>query len=78
MKYNESTQLYELDLLLKQGYYNYVYTTLSDGNNQGDDSVIEGSFFETENEYLILVYVRLMGTNYDQLLGYKRINTNKL
>lgn len=78
MKYNEITESYELDLLLKQGYYNYVYTTLTDGNNQGDDSVIEGSFFETENEYLILVYVRLMGTNYDQLLGYKRFNTNKM
>jgi hypothetical protein len=75
MKYNEITQQYELSVLLKQGYYNYVYTILTDGSNEGDDSIIEGTFFETENEYLILVYVRLMGTRYDQLLGYKRFNT---
>jgi len=77
MKYNETTGLYELTALLKQGYYNYVYTTLTDGSNAGDDSVIEGTFFETENDYWIAVYVRLMGTNYDQLLGFKRFNTVK-
>ncbi|MCC7050942.1 MAG: DUF5103 domain-containing protein, partial [Bacteroidia bacterium] len=74
---NETTGLYELTALLKQGYYNYVYTTLTDGSNAGDDSVIEGTFFETENDYWIAVYVRLMGTNYDQLLGFKRVNTVK-
>jgi hypothetical protein len=77
LKYNETTSNYELTLLLKQGYYNYLYTVLSDGSNSGDDTIIEGNFFETENEYWIAVYARLMGTNYEQLLGFKRLVVNR-
>lgn len=75
MIYNEDKKIYECKLMLKQGLYNYQYTMLYDGAKYSDQSELEGNLFETENEYLILVYVRPMGSRYDQLLGFGRINS---
>lgn len=77
MKYNEIRKGYECILFLKQGYYDYEYVILSDGSNIPDDTVIEGSHFETENDYLILVYYRPPATNYDRLIAVKRMNSTK-
>ena len=63
MHYNEEANLYESTIKLKQGYYNYYYDT-------PDDSV-EGNFYQTKNEYLILVYARPFGERYDSLVGWK-------
>ena len=63
MHYNEEANLYESTIKLKQGYYNYYYDT-------PDDSV-EGNFYQTKNEYLILVYARPFGARYDSLVGWK-------
>lgn len=75
MKYDETRQQYTLDVLLKQGYYNYEYVFVSDETGKPDESETEGNLFETENDYTILVYVRTMGTNYDQLIGLRKFNT---
>jgi hypothetical protein len=63
LHYNEETRLYEASVMLKQGYYNYYYDT-------PDDSV-EGNYYQTQNEYLILVYARPIGERYDSLVGWK-------
>jgi len=80
--YTKSSRLtYHLDihryvgtLLLKQGYYNYAYAVKSPGQDRGDLTRIEGSHFETENDYTILVYHRSSFERYDQLVGVKIIN----
>lgn len=69
MAYNEEKQAYEGNILLKQGYYNYYYR--SEGNN------IEGDFYETENEYTILVYVNQPDKRYTQLVGLGRVHSGK-
>lgn len=75
LKYNPDRLGYEAVLYLKQGYYNYEYVFLKDGQTAGDETVIEGMHFETENDYTIYVYHRTVGTNYDQLIGIKRFNS---
>lgn len=55
-------------VLLKQGMYNYQYVT-SDGNKL-TTQFTEGNYFNTENEYSIMVYHRLPGSRYDKLVGY--------
>jgi hypothetical protein len=77
MKYNDIRKGYECVLYLKQGYYDYEYVILSDGSNVADDTVIEGSHFETENDYLILVYYRPPATTYDRLIAVKKMNSTK-
>ena len=77
MIYNYVEKEYELTLFLKQGYYNYQYTYLKDNEKCGDETLIEGTHYETENEYVIYVYNMPMGSNYDQLIGMKRFNSLK-
>lgn len=75
MRYNDKRFGYECTLLLKQGYYNYQYAYLKDGETAADETLIEGMHFETENDYTIYVYHRQQGTFYDQLIGVKRLNS---
>jgi len=71
MDYDSAHVRYTKEILLKQGYYDYMYCVVKDGaKNKGDLSIIEGSFYETKNEYSILVYYRSPKDNYDRLIGY--------
>lgn len=64
MQWNEETHQYEAAIYLKQGYYNYMYI--------GENGLSpDGNFYETENEYIILVYHRPQGGRYDRLVGYR-------
>lgn len=77
MRYNFDTKSYELSMLLKQGYYNYRYEFLQNGVTAGDPSLTEGDYYETENDYIILVYYRGSSSRYDRLLGYQLANSLK-
>jgi hypothetical protein len=71
LDYDTVNQRYTKEVLLKQGYYNYVYCFVKDGSkNTGDISIIEGSHYETRNEYSILVYHRELNQNFDKLVGF--------
>lgn len=75
MVYDPKSGLYSTSVLLKQGWYDYNYTfSSSDGY---DSDPIEGSHFETENEYEVLVYYRALGSRYDQLVGYVHLQPNR-
>jgi hypothetical protein len=74
MYYNRNRQRYDLEIPLKQGRYEYAYA-VKDESGKPDDVSIEGSHFQTENEYLILVYTRNLQYNYDELIGARRINS---
>ncbi|MCX6205696.1 MAG: DUF5103 domain-containing protein [Bacteroidetes bacterium] len=68
---------YTKDLLLKQGYYSYTYA-LKDNREPGlpaDVSILEGNYWETENEYTIFVYYRSLSGRHDELVGIATINS---
>ncbi|WP_346854716.1 DUF5103 domain-containing protein [uncultured Draconibacterium sp.] len=75
MTYNFETGAYELSMLLKQGYYNYQYVYVAQGSSTADHTNIEGSFWETENDYQIFVYYRDLAGRYDRLVGYRLLNS---
>jgi len=75
MTWNFETSAYELTMLLKQGYYNYIYVYVPQGSALADHTNIEGSFWETENDYQIFVYYREMSGRYDRLIGYRQLNS---
>jgi len=77
MKYSYDNKSYHTSLQLKQGYYNYQYVFVKDGSNAADESLIEGSHYETENDYMIYVYHRPMGSRYDMLIGVRKVNSLK-
>ncbi len=77
MIYNKNTGLYETQLLLKQGFYNYQYLTI-DSDNAISNHDIDGSFFQTENEYSVLVYYKKFGRRYDRIIGYGKGNSENI
>ena len=77
MIYSYEKKAYQLMLKLKQGYYNYEYVFANKEKQIFDPQFIEGSHYETENNYLIYVYLRGFGDEYDRLIGYKVINSVK-
>jgi hypothetical protein len=79
MTYDSEKKQYECTMLLKQGWYNYEYVFLKDGKTDGTSSLFEGSHYETENDYVILVYYRNPHDRYDRVIGTAIANTlNKL
>jgi hypothetical protein len=76
MGYNYGEKKYEISLLLKQGYYNYLYAFLEEGQTKADIAFIEGSHSMTENDYSIFVYHRQPGTVFDRLVGIAHLNTS--
>ena len=77
MIYNTRTKLYEATLLIKQGFYNYTYVT-ANANLQIDTKAIEGSFYQTENNYTVIVYYRKYGELYDQVIGVGSVSSEIL
>jgi hypothetical protein len=77
MTYNYTRMGYETTLYLKQGYYNYIYVLSNDTKKGGDETITEGSHWDTENDYYIFVYHRQFGTYFDQLIGIRKLNTLK-
>ena len=74
MSYDASRGFYK-DLYLKQGVYDYHYVLKH--NQEIDQTAIDGSHFETENNYQFLVYYKRTGSRYEELVGYQLINTAK-
>jgi len=69
MQYNEASGCYEAALMLKQGYYNYGYVFVPNGERRGRMPAGDESLFETENEYTVSVFYRPAMGRYDRLVG---------
>jgi Domain of unknown function (DUF5103) len=71
MVYNAATGIYEKTLLLKQGFYWYDYVTKDKKNKEAQASYTEteGNYWETENQYCVLVYYKSFSGRHDQLVG---------
>ena len=77
MIYNPKTRLYEAKILVKQGFYNYQYITVDeDGKSSNHD--IDGSFYQTENDYSVLVYYKKFGNRYDSVIGFGQGNSENI
>jgi hypothetical protein len=75
MIYNYDTQQYENKLLLKQGYFNYMYAYLPNGKTEAKAQFTEGTFVNTQNDYTIYVYYRDAGQIYDRLIAIESIES---
>ena len=73
--YNNERGFYEADIYLKQGYYNYQYALLKDNETAGIIRFIEGTHYETENDYTIYVYYNEPSERYERLIGVKKFNS---
>lgn len=77
MTYNVQRSVYETSLILKQGFYNYKYV-LQNKDNSINEGAISGNFWQTENNYKVLVYYRDLGARYDQIIGFSEISSTNI
>jgi len=74
LEYDDERELYRKNVLLKQGYYDYIYVLV----NREDGSItnaFEGSWHETENDYVIILYYRSFGERYDRIIAIRTFNS---
>lgn len=77
LTFNPASRAYEGSLYLKQGYYNYIYALVDNmtPNSKPSTEVTEGNWWETENNYTILVYYRALGGRSDELVATTTLNS---
>ncbi len=78
MTFNAEKGVYEAELYLKQGYYNYSYVTVADKPRKGEVPTVEnteGNYWGTENNYMIMIYFRPFGARSDELVGFVNLNS---
>lgn len=73
MVFNSGEGVYEKTLLLKQGYYNYCYLTQS--TKDGSVNFTDQNFWDTENEYTVLVYYKPLSGRSDELISVTSFNS---
>lgn len=73
MKYDGNSECYFVDLFVKQGGYNYQFWFVPKGERKANIERVDGSYWQTRNEYTVYVYHRNWGERYDRLVGVKTI-----
>jgi hypothetical protein len=74
MDYDAARGVYMGKMLLKQGVYDYQYAVKK--GNALDLDEVEGSHFETENLYELMVYYRPPAARNDLIIGYMSLQAN--
>lgn len=77
MQYVPDRKRYMLVAPLKQGFYDYQFAWLAHGAQLPDLTRLEGSHFQTENDYLVLVYLRDHQQRCDRLVGARFVNSRR-
>lgn len=77
MIFNFEQKQYERSIYLKQGYYNYEYV-LKKNDGKTINRFIEGTHYQTVNDYYIYIYHRQSGELYDQLIGVEKLTSKDL
>ena len=75
--FNPERGVYETNFKLKQGFYNYKYVVVKE-NGELDEGRIGGNFWQTENNYKVLVYYRDLGGRYDRIIGFNEVSSTNI
>ncbi|MDW8849917.1 DUF5103 domain-containing protein [Flavobacterium sp. MMLR14_040] len=75
MDYNQDKGVFEKAIMIKQGFTNFQYK-IADKNGIVDyENAIDGNFYQTENEYTILVYYKQSSDRYERVIGKGNANS---
>jgi hypothetical protein len=77
MNYNAQNGLYIAEVRLKQGFYDYQYALVNKATGSIDLEALEGNWYETENDYTILIYYSEFGARHDRLIAVANLNSNQ-
>lgn len=78
MRYLADKGYYVHSCKLKQGYYNYQYVVAPEPFSKPDYDFTEGNHFQTENDYIVLLYHHNLYYDYDELVGMLLLNSGDI
>lgn len=76
MDYNAEKGIFEKAILIKQGFTNYKYIIADNKGNIDNENAIDGNFYQTENDYSVIVYYRENNDRYDRVIGKGNANSS--
>ncbi|MFD2941455.1 type IX secretion system plug protein [Flavobacterium notoginsengisoli] len=75
MDYNTDKAVFEKAIMIKQGFTNFQYTVADKKGVIDYENAIDGNFYQTENEYTILVYYKEATDRYQRVIGKGNANS---
>lgn len=69
MIFNKKNGLYEIPILIKQGFTNFEYTIVNKNRTIDTANAIDGNFYQTENNYTILAYYKGNNDRFYKVIG---------
>ncbi len=77
MTWSAEAKGYTAEVLVKQGFIDFSFVTLARNSTVPDITAIEGSHYQTENDYLVLVYFTDHQRRCDRLVGMRFLNSRR-
>ena len=77
MEYQPHLGGYLCQMLLKQGYYNFMFVTADRDTGYVTTELTEGTLWETDNLYRIYFYYFNSLKGYDELIGYTALSAHQ-
>lgn len=68
LEYDATRKVYEKAIMIKQGFTNYQYV-VGDAKGIDESKAVDGNFFQTEHNYMAIVYYRENNARYDRVIG---------
>lgn len=75
MDYNVEKGVYEKAVLIKQGFTSYQYLTVNSKGIIDQENAVDGNFYQTENDYTVLVYYKGSTDRYEKVIGRGTANS---
>jgi hypothetical protein len=69
MDYNVEKGVYEKAIMIKQGFTNYQYVVADSAKKIDEENAIDGNYYQTENNYFVLVYYKDNIQRYERVIG---------
>ncbi len=76
MTYDYRLRGYTCSMVLKQGYYNFMFVTLDHQTHEIMTDMTAGNHWETNNVYKLYFYFYNALKGYDELVGYSTVNSH--
>ena len=76
MRYDLRLRGYVCSMVLKQGYYNFMFATVDPKSGEVMTDFTAGNHWETDNVYKLYFYYYNAIKGYDELIGYTVVNSH--
>ena len=76
MRYDYRLHGYTCSMMLKQGYYNFMFVTVDRQTYEVSTDLTAGNHWETNNVYKLYFYFHNALKGYDELIGYSTVNSH--